>query len=328
MYRSQRIGLGFLAMFLWTWASFADEGRREDFAPSIAPDGSKLAYYSYRGDQLPEIFVLDLETGNERQLTFNEDRWDLGVIWSPDGERLFFSSGVEGADTMAIYSLRPDGSEVRQETQPPSGSRHAEVSFSSDGKRMAYARFEARGRSAFVLRNRVTGVETDVLTTSDPDEQNLKPRLHPNGGLLLFVSNRDGQGKAFDLYTLNLGTRKIRQVTDTDANERMPTWSADGTEILFSSNPSGRSYDLYVISAQGDGEAERLTYFEDRQELNSASVGDKLYFDAGHYGSQDGGDTYLYELDRSTRHVMQITGIPNAPKAGATASSGHLQKRP
>ncbi len=69
--------------------------------PALSPDGTTLAYESTSEAGL-ELYVMDLETGAERQITNNEDP-DWSPMWSPDGERIVFSSSRE--KNVDIYLL-------------------------------------------------------------------------------------------------------------------------------------------------------------------------------------------------------------------------------
>jgi TolB protein len=79
--------------------------------PALSPDGRTLAYESPTGDSL-ELFLRDLETGEERQLTQNEDP-DWSPTWAPTGDRLAFASSrdknvdiyVIDLDTLAVTRL-------------------------------------------------------------------------------------------------------------------------------------------------------------------------------------------------------------------------------
>jgi len=58
--------------------------------PELSPDGRSLAYESTVGENL-ELFLRDLETGEERRLTTNEEP-DWSPSWSPFGDRIAFVS--------------------------------------------------------------------------------------------------------------------------------------------------------------------------------------------------------------------------------------------
>ncbi len=69
--------------------------------PTLSPDGRSLVYESPTEDSL-ELFLRDLETGAEQQLTRNEDP-DWSPAWSPGGDRIAFASSRN--ENVDIYVL-------------------------------------------------------------------------------------------------------------------------------------------------------------------------------------------------------------------------------
>jgi TolB protein len=76
-----------------------------DREPGWSPDGQKIAYSHYIGDDATgfysAIFVMDSDGGNQTQLTGYE--FDGSPHWSPDGQRIVFAS------TPGISTINPDG---------------------------------------------------------------------------------------------------------------------------------------------------------------------------------------------------------------------------
>ncbi len=58
--------------------------------PSLSPDGSQIAFVSHRNAAFSDVYVLNLESEELRQLTSGPFA-DLFPCWSPDGRYLFFS---------------------------------------------------------------------------------------------------------------------------------------------------------------------------------------------------------------------------------------------
>ena len=58
--------------------------------PAISPDGKRLAFVSFREDQGGDIFVLDLESDEVKQVTGGAEI-DLYPVWSSDGRYIYFS---------------------------------------------------------------------------------------------------------------------------------------------------------------------------------------------------------------------------------------------
>jgi Tol biopolymer transport system component len=77
-----------------------------------SPDGRVLAFSSFFDGDL-DIYLLDVETGDLRQLT-NNDADDMRPAWSPDGKQIVFASDRDG--DFEIYVINVDGTNIRQLT--------------------------------------------------------------------------------------------------------------------------------------------------------------------------------------------------------------------
>lgn len=62
-----------------------------NFAPVYSPDGSTIAFVSTRNDNIPTIWLMDANGGNQRQLTTELGR-DTTPNWGPDSRQLLFAS--------------------------------------------------------------------------------------------------------------------------------------------------------------------------------------------------------------------------------------------
>ena len=86
-------------------------------------------------------------------------------------------------------------------------------------------------------------------------DHNSYPSLRPRGAdKLVFVSNRE---QNVDIYTANPDGSDIVRLTEHPANDLLPIWSPDGTQIAFQSERSGGT-DVYVMNADGSN-LRRLT---------------------------------------------------------------------
>ena len=104
---------------------------------------AQIAFVSHR-DGNPEIYVMDADGGNPRNLTNNRDK-DYSPSWSPDGKRIVFMSNrdghlrddIPGISTYEIYVMDADGGNPQNLTNDPRDDRNP--SWSPDGKRIAFA---------------------------------------------------------------------------------------------------------------------------------------------------------------------------------------------
>ncbi len=66
------------------------------------------------------------------------------------------------------------------------------------------------------------------LTFGEWDD--IDPAISPDGSQVAFASNRSGY---WDLYSLDLASGQVRQLTETDEYEGHPSWSPDGKFIVY-----------------------------------------------------------------------------------------------
>ncbi len=94
-----------------------------------------------------------------------------------------------------------------------------------------------------------------TATATEVNPVGQRPTLPPltDGSIVYFAERGDN----FDLYKLDLQTRRETQLTDTPSNELDPVVSPDGTQIAYVSDLDG-DYDLYLMDVDGGG-ARRLT---------------------------------------------------------------------
>ena len=86
-----------------------------DSDPAISPDGRSVVFASDRdGESNGNLFLLDLESGNLRQLT--HEHWAARPVWSPDGTHISYLSYLAKGLWAEYEFVAPDGvlAEVRR----------------------------------------------------------------------------------------------------------------------------------------------------------------------------------------------------------------------
>ena len=86
-----------------------------DFDPAWSPDGTKVAFSSFRGGNR-EIFVMNADGSGQTNVT-NDACWDVDPAWSPDGTRIAFSTNRLGDNE--IFVMNADGSGQTNLTNAP-----------------------------------------------------------------------------------------------------------------------------------------------------------------------------------------------------------------
>jgi Tol biopolymer transport system component len=83
-------------------------------------------------------------------------------------------------------------------------------------------------------------------------ERALDAEVSPDGRRVVFAGSRDG---LLDLYVMNVDGSDLQQITSDSAEDRNPTWTPDGTRLLFDRteiDPRGRPV-LMLMEADGSG---------------------------------------------------------------------------
>lgn len=219
--------------------------------PAWSPDGTRIAFFSWRQSFSPSTLVISAEPGSRPELIGEGGH---SPAWSPDGKQVLFPRGnVLFIIVDALYKdeknrLDPD----LQTAQLPA--------WSPDGAQIAFA--AKIGDNTAIFSMPASG-GTPLNLTNYPGE-NYAPAWSPDGKWIAFQSDRDQGGHRSEIWIMDSAGSQLRQITNTpgEAWARAPAWSPDSQWIAFVSNHEqsiGADYgELYVISLW-TGEIHRLT---------------------------------------------------------------------
>ncbi len=228
-----------------------------DGDPSWSPDGTKLAFESFR-DAGSEVYVMNADGTGVTRLTFNGPAEDRGTSWSPDGEQIVFHSGRfpappgPGHSSLEIFKMNADGSGQTRLTN--NVFQDALASWSPDGTKIAFNSNRDDGDHEIYVMN--TDGSDQTRLTSSPGED-AHPMWSPDGSKIVFHSRRTGN---LDIFMMNADGTGVTQLTDTPTFEFFPVWSPDGEKITFIGNTLDEgNFDVYVMNADGS-DITRITF--------------------------------------------------------------------
>lgn len=146
--------------------------------PSFSPDGKNIVYRAW-GAKNDGLRILNLADHSIRVLTTDYDNLPF---WSPNGKLISFTR-KHGNNNFDIYTIRPDGTDLRQLTTSPANDAHA--MWTDDSKHLMWS-------------SGIYGFKDEAALYDDT--------FQPYGAI--FIMNADGTDK--------------RQLTDSPWEDSMP----------------------------------------------------------------------------------------------------------
>ncbi len=257
----------------------------------------RIVFYARR-DGDAELFLLDLASGVELQLTDNAANDRYPAI-SPDGAHIAFVSNRDGDDD--IYVMDIDGANVRQITH--NDIEDGPPAWSPDGQTLYFASDVHSDGGHDLYRVGADG--TDLFQLTDSAAKDMHPSPSPDGRYLVYSSGQRTDPETWEIYRLDLRTNDSLALTDNDANDWSPVYSPDGSRISFLRRGEGRSA-LWMMSA--DGRDQTLVYDGDDYEWGNcwSPDGRLLAFTSG---EEDGApEIYLLALGGSEARKITSEG--------------------
>ncbi|MEO8361030.1 MAG: amidohydrolase, partial [Vicinamibacteria bacterium] len=208
-----------------------------DAEPAWSPDGTHLGYSSDKGGDLLQLWVRDLKSGQDRQLTKLTTQ-PMGAAWSPDGTRIAFLE-VDGMWRRAAVSV-VDVATGKVTKIHDSLFGPGMPSWSPDGKRVAVTMV-----APYSTRFREGTNQVLTMSSSGGDDKWFAPQ--PN----LSIDSRGGCGPAWSpdgtkmamIYEGVLAVVPVskageplgppRHITTEQAHS--PSWAGDSKHILYQS---------------------------------------------------------------------------------------------
>jgi len=222
-------------------------------APTLSPDGRQIAYVVDK-----QIYVVNTSGGAPRAITAAGSTAS-DPHWSKDGSALFFVSDRSGSNQLWKLPVASFGEAVQVTTFDYGIDS---INFSADESRLLLGFTEST----------LKGPSGADATKGKSPEPWVITRLE--------FKEDDGEGyltgdRAEHLYTYDIASRKLTQLTSGAYTESESAWSPDGRSVVFTSNRETEpdaSYktDLWLVAADNTDRGQSLTRLSNDDGVKSA----------------------------------------------------------
>jgi TolB protein len=235
-----------------------------EFWPRPAPDGKSVLYGVYdrtkRGSEAFSVALINVG-GIGKRLVAGPHAWD--ATWTPDGKSIVYVNFANGKPLLVRSPAAGVGTTFI--TNNPVGADDQQPDVSPDGKTVVF-NTSLRGQPTICT----IGIDGSAFTIY---VAGTSPRWHPSGERIIF----DRQvGKNYQIFTLELKTGQVTQLTTGSYDNSFPSWSPDGNWIVFQSNRDGR-FQIFIMKADGT-EVTQLTKGDVSAWTPNWSVDGNIYF--------------------------------------------------
>jgi eukaryotic-like serine/threonine-protein kinase len=234
----------------------AKTGKASDFLQGISADwieasrdGKQVVYVSYpQGD----LWKSNVDGTDRVQLTFAPVKPVL-PRWSPDGQAILFFDFPRGNDRPGkLYEMPASGGTPR-ELLPNDKGNEQDGTWSSDGKKIAFA-----GDANDAIKNsgpaiRILEVGTGQVSPLQGSQGMFSPRWSPDGRYIVAMTSDSSKLMLFDFVTQNW--KQIGSGTLSWLN-----WSPDGKYVYLKDSQGKGSVERFHVP---DGKLERIADLKD-----------------------------------------------------------------
>jgi TolB protein len=207
-------------------------------SPSWSPDGRKLAYVSFEGDQ-SAVYVQTLNTGTRDRVSAYPGI-NGAPVFSPDGRMLALTlSGEQG--NLDIHMLDIAGRVLTRLTR--NVAIDTEPAWAPDGENIYFTSDRAGGPQVYRVATRL-GAPVERVTFEG--SYNARPRVSPDGSQIAVVHRvRD----AYRIAVVDPETG-LTQVLSNGALDESPSFAPNGAQIIFATQERGAGV-LSSVSTDG-----------------------------------------------------------------------------
>lgn len=213
---------------------------------AFSPDGKYLAM-TRRGNALSEqIYLHELATGEETQLTQSEEDI-LGMEWHPDGRRLVYGASRQGKRKALLLDIQ---SGSREDLGVADFAGHSRIT--PDGV-LYFHRLNSASQLAYLPLQ--AGMAGALFPLTASDERYESPDYSAARQAIVYVSNGSGY---MEIWMADPDMSNPKQLTQLHGIVKNPRWSNDGQKVVFVARFAGEENDRLTVLDTNTGQLTTL----------------------------------------------------------------------
>lgn len=199
--------------------------------PEISPDGNTIIYERHQFDVMTDrrfvnLWTISFSGQDHRPLTSGKASYG-NVVWSPNGDRIAYTSSEEGSNQIYIRWIESgESASITNLTESP-----GDLSWSPDGSKLLFSKF-------------VSGTSSSGIAQLPSPPEGAKWEKSAKV-IDKAVYRRDGGGYVEDgyrhIFVISAEGGAPRQLTSGDFDHGDPSWAPDSKHILFTADRSGNA---------------------------------------------------------------------------------------
>lgn len=264
--------------------------------------------YEATTNGVTEIFLVDAGTGVSTQVT-NDGGRSGHPAWSPDYERIIYTSDRGGLTKRNLFTVARDGTDIQRLTNDPN-TEHWAPKWSPDGSQIMYVEI-TEDEGSFIVVMDADGTNPRRLT---PGYRFAEFPAWTRDGKMIYYAAIEEPRNNIDIFAVDPATLEITVIVQTDASDVCPHFSRDGSILTYASVAPGETenVDLFARpmpfdSSTGIENDIRLTDHPAFDDYTNPSPDDLTHV----FVSRRDGNAELYLMNADGSNQRRLTNTPD-----------------
>lgn len=213
---------------------------------AFSPDGMQLLLTRRFHRLSEELFLRDLRTGDEQQLTFGEEDI-IGISWHPTGDKVVYGA-LHHAQRQGFVLELESGNVTNLGLDDFGGQSR----FAADGS-LYFHSMSSSPQLAYLPVGPQLVSALFPLTASDHRFES--PDYHGKRDALIYISNESGYS---EIWMADAFMQNRQQLTFLQSRVKYPSWSHRGDQVMFVARFPGEDHDTLTLLEVATGKLTTL----------------------------------------------------------------------